>query len=127
MPSSLEATLDHEFALEVGQVATISSEQLQISFDAVTEDSRCPIDAECFWEGRVTVEGTIRRESQILHTFTLSLYGSDNRATEESKQIFDAYAITFVAFHPKPVANPDTSAPSPAPPTATFIVKMRDG
>lgn len=43
-----------EVALALG--ATASLDGLPLSFDEVLEDSRCPDDAECVWEGRARVE-----------------------------------------------------------------------
>jgi len=49
----IQASLDKEFSLSVGQAAEIKSEQLSLQFEGIQEDSRCPEGATCFWAGRV--------------------------------------------------------------------------
>ena len=46
--------LGEEFSLSIGQKAAIRGENLQITFLEVLEDSRCPKDVTCIWEGRAT-------------------------------------------------------------------------
>lgn len=48
-------SLGEEFSLKVGQSAVIRGEGLEIGFEQVLEDSRCPRDVTCIWEGRVVV------------------------------------------------------------------------
>ena len=50
----IQASLGKEFALYLGQSAVITGEDLEITFQEVTEDSRCPRDVICGWQGRVT-------------------------------------------------------------------------
>ena len=49
-----------EVALALG--ASGSLDGLALSFDEVIEDSRCPADVECVWEGRALVGLTIAGE-----------------------------------------------------------------
>lgn len=39
------------FPLRVGQTVRVEGEPLHLRFDAVLEDSRCPGDVVCVWEG----------------------------------------------------------------------------
>ena len=50
------ADLNKKFELPVGDTATINGQGLTIIFTQVTEDSRCPIGVECFWEGDGAVQ-----------------------------------------------------------------------
>ena len=50
---TIEASLDKEFTLAIGQTANISGENLKIKFLDVTADSRCPKDVQCPWAGEV--------------------------------------------------------------------------
>jgi hypothetical protein len=52
----VNALIDKEFSLGIGQSANIDSEKLVIKFKAVLEDSRCPINALCAWAGNGKVE-----------------------------------------------------------------------
>jgi hypothetical protein len=53
---SIEADLNKEFSLSVGQQAYIKGEDLELRFIDVLEDSRCPKGVECFWAGRASCE-----------------------------------------------------------------------
>ena len=61
---STEVPLDQDFELALGKTVAIAGTAQQVTFDAVTEDSRCPTDAVCVWAGnarvslRVTAAGT---------------------------------------------------------------------
>ena len=51
---SIEVDLGQEFSLALGQSAVIRGENLEITFEEVIGDSRCPSDVQCVWEGRAT-------------------------------------------------------------------------
>jgi hypothetical protein len=51
----IEIELDQEFEIKVGDSAVLANQGLIIKFKAVTEDSRCPIDAICVWAGNAAV------------------------------------------------------------------------
>jgi hypothetical protein len=53
-PAKVSADLGEEFSLSMGQTATITGQDLQITFEDVIEDSRCPSDVTCIWAGRVS-------------------------------------------------------------------------
>jgi hypothetical protein len=48
-----------DFDVAVGGMARIQESQLLVRFDTVTEDSRCPTDVECVWEGNATARITV--------------------------------------------------------------------
>jgi hypothetical protein len=48
------AEVGKQFELRMAQTATV--EALRLKLVAVTEDSRCPIDAVCIWQGNAKVE-----------------------------------------------------------------------
>jgi hypothetical protein len=49
-----EPSIGEEFSLHIGETASVKGEDLQIRFIEITEDSRCPRDVTCIWEGRAT-------------------------------------------------------------------------
>lgn len=61
---STQVPLDQDFELGLGQTVAIAGTTQTVTFEAVPEDSRCPIDAVCVWAGnarvslRVTQAGT---------------------------------------------------------------------
>ena len=58
---SVRASLGQEFSLSVTQRAEITGEDLAVIFNDVTEDSRCPKDVVCVWEGRVVCNLTVQK------------------------------------------------------------------
>lgn len=48
-------TLPAEATLAVGETILVEPLDVEVTFSAVTEDSRCPIDVTCVWAGRAVV------------------------------------------------------------------------
>jgi hypothetical protein len=51
--------LNMDFDVAIGGMARLQDSQLLVRFDTVTEDSRCPEDVECVWEGNATARVTV--------------------------------------------------------------------
>lgn len=49
----------------------IGKDQIKVCFDSLIEDSRCPLDMECFWEGIGTVRFFVDINGDI-HPMSLS-------------------------------------------------------
>ncbi len=87
----LKVKLGQEFSLSIGQSAVITDENLEITFEEVTEDSRCPEGAVCVWEGRVVCLVKIT-EGDTSYNIELAQPGlSDDYANET----FKGYQFTF--------------------------------
>src|SRR5262245_40888783 len=54
--------LDQEFRLKVGESAKASAEGLNVEFDSVVEDSRCPKGVSCIWAGNAKVLLKVKTE-----------------------------------------------------------------
>ena len=94
--------LDVPFQLKINQVAFIKSENIKIIFMNVTEDSRCPSDVECIWEGQVTIVINIFKNNQFIGEFNLtSRTGFDELAIKE----FDEYSINLIKVEPYPIST----------------------
>lgn len=89
--------LDQSFALHAGASARVASEKLEIRFEAVASDSRCPKGAQCIVEGdaivRITVKKASARTSYELHT--------SERAAQEASH--DGLTIRLLRLDPYPV------------------------
>jgi hypothetical protein len=53
--SAPEVKLGEDFDLAVGKVARIEGHTLHVYFAKVIEDSRCPMNARCIWEGNAKI------------------------------------------------------------------------
>ena len=111
-PAGEKIPLGREFTLAPGQSAVVDDD-LRLTLKSVTDDSRCPVDVTCVWEGdaKVSVEvitPTPRAEHE-LHTSA--------RFDREAKH--GAYRVTLVKLEPAPRS---TTTISSGDYRATFVV-----
>jgi hypothetical protein len=89
--------LGESFVLHAGESAKVEGEKLDITFDAVASDSRCPKGAQCIVEGdavvRITAGKGSARTTHDLHT--------SERAAQDA--VVDGVAIVLVRLDPYPV------------------------
>ena len=103
----VSAQLDVEFRLEVGEKAIVESEDIEITLMDVPEDSRCPSDVVCVWEGRVEVVVSIMKDEADLGDFSLTGNGTE----EEATAIFDGYSVKLLLVEPYPVSTEPIEIP----------------
>jgi len=77
------------FTLGIGQTARIAGENMTITFEEVTADSRCPQGVVCIWAGETRSRITLQ-QGGIPHTVVLVQPGYSEHATET----FGEYTIT---------------------------------
>ncbi|MFY3740340.1 MAG: hypothetical protein HMLIMOIP_000777 [Candidatus Nitrosomirales archaeon] len=98
----ITAKLNTEFHLEIGQTALIESKNISVRFLNVTEDSRCPSDVVCVWEGQVTILLNIMQHDQDLGDFALTIRGGDETLAAKT---FDGHAVQVMQVEPYPKAS----------------------
>ena len=89
------AELDALFLLAPGAAATVSSTSMKVRFLSVTEDSRCPFDATCVWQGEVKVQFEIddgKSPAQI-------------ELRELDSRVIGAHRLTLVDVEPEAVSD----------------------
>jgi hypothetical protein len=91
------ADLNEKFELPVGDTATINGEGLTIIFTQVTEDSRCPIGVNCFWEGDGEVELVLSKSGYTTQTVTL------HTTLTPQAVMYAGYTISLLELAPYPV------------------------
>jgi hypothetical protein len=96
----IQAGLNSEFVLSIGQSASITGEDLEITFKDVTGDSRCPSNVTCIWAGEVTC---IIELKQAGSSSRMALNDS-GLTTEYSKEAYKGYQLAFKVT-PYPVAG----------------------
>ena len=47
-----ERRMGEELSIQISETASFEGEQLRIKFIEISEDSRCPRNVQCVWEGR---------------------------------------------------------------------------
>ncbi|MFY0651504.1 MAG: hypothetical protein JXQ96_05700 [Cyclobacteriaceae bacterium] len=94
--------LDTDFNIAFGEEAIIRNESVRIKFTEVNEDSRCPENVNCVWEGRLQITLNINGENM-----QLSIGGS----SEPSKTLngYKYSLVRVVAPTPNSNVTPDNS------------------
>ncbi len=102
---NITTEINNQFQLKVGQTASIESKNIKLRFLNVTEDSRCPADAVCVWEGQVTVLLNLMHNDEELGDFDLTIRGGDKNLAIKT---FDGYSIQLMKVDPYPFASQPT-------------------
>lgn len=106
--AAMEPTVSAEpgvaFSLPIGKTAVINGDGAKITFKQVREDSRCPTDVTCVWEGDAKIEVTILRTGSPAQMTVLSLHVPNNEVSSGALQ------IRFVGLTPVP-RQADGTAP----------------
>ena len=100
-PSTRSAPLGQAFTLQVGQQAQIDGEDLTVSLRGVPDDSRCPEDVECFWEGDARVQVELMKAPQsgaVVELNTSPRVGPDVAE-------YGNYTVKLTAIAPNTKAN----------------------
>ena len=84
------------FGMRVGDEVTIGDGGVSVRFNAVTEDSRCPIEAFCVWAGRLRISLTVTAGAQ-----------SRDIEIDTMGQTADAWGYTFTLVVAKPSRRAD--------------------
>lgn len=99
-------TIDYEFKTQV-------TDDLSIAFESVTEDSRCPCEAQCIWAGEIGVKIKMEtNETTLTKLFTLEGFEGDSGGIFETD--FEGYHVKLKDVLPypcngKPNSNSDYS------------------
>jgi len=100
--SIIIAQPDVAFSLPVGKTAGIAGSTTRLTFRQVSEDSRCPTNVVCVWEGDAKIELLPVRDGTLGQSVILSLH------TPNEAQVGDL-VVRFVGLAPYP-ATPDPSS-----------------
>lgn len=84
------------FSLPLGKTATVSGTGFRITFNRVTEDSRCPVDVTCVWAGDAKIELIVSRTTASADYRIVSLTPPNNESTAGDLK------VRFVSLAPAP-------------------------
>ncbi len=96
LESRVEAPLDAVFTLQVGQHAVIEDTPLRLRFVSVPEDSRCPVDVDCVWEGDARVHLLLSFADSAAQTLDL------HTGLQPRFEFVRGYRITLERLEPAP-------------------------
>ncbi|WP_316505405.1 hypothetical protein [Nitrosopumilus sp.] len=109
---------NYPFSLHLNQTAHIPSYDIQITFSKILEDSRCPSDVQCVWEGNVQIQLDILKEERKLKSIDLSLGADDNTRI----YLLDKFYLELIQVEPYPTSSSsDEILPSDY--SAVFVVE----
>lgn len=95
----IEVPMDQEFQLRAGQEIAIQGTNLKIKFASVLEDSRCPEDVECVWQGNGKVNLDLRESNKKAISVTVNT-GITPREAE-----FRQYTVKLIKLAPNTRSN----------------------
>jgi len=98
-PPVVEANLQEVFQLALGQTAQLRPADLSITFQAVIEDSRCPVNLQCIWAGNATVTLEVVQANKEKQTLTL------NSTIEPHVADLGNFRFHFEDLQPQPRAD----------------------
>ena len=103
------AEIAKPFELPYAGTALVSSNELFVTFAEVIEDSRCPKNVQCMWEGAVEVELTLIQAGKAPVTGTLRLVGDVQQSPGE---LLPGYIFNLLQVDPYPVDGQDSDLQS---------------
>ena len=97
-PTSPTPSLNEEFVLAPGQTAAVNGTNVRLTFERVKEDSRCPTDVTCVWEGDAVVVLKVKAEAEE-ETREVHTQGGEPRSR---KAPAGDYVVTLIRLQPAP-------------------------
>ena len=88
-----------EFQLRPSESVSVENTDVELRFDVVTSDSRCPADAICVWQGDATAVFSVRLSDSSSSSLTLHTTGEDRRASASG------LTLTLVRLDPYPYSS----------------------
>lgn len=97
-PGTPTPAVNEEFTLSPGQTAAVSGTNLRVTFERVREDSRCPTDVNCIWEGDAIVVLTVKADAEET-TREVHTQGGESRSRNAPA---GNHRVTLVRLDPAP-------------------------
>ena len=89
--------LGQVFELKLNQYVEFTDEKLTITFLDILEDSRCPTDVTCVWQGMTSLSFNM---SQVINAkFIL------NTLDKNTEIVFDKYQVELIDVKPYPIST----------------------
>jgi hypothetical protein len=100
---AIPSPLDQGFWLGFGETAELDGGRLEVWFQGLTEDSRCPEVVVCVWEGRARIALVIRVDGGATQSAELILGGG--AGTAEAPTSAAGYRFTLGDLTPRPIST----------------------
>lgn len=89
-------SLNQQITVKVGQEVSIPEEGLTLALQSVSEDSRCPEDVVCIWEGNAKVSINITKTGQPSTIIELNT----SPAVGPAEETFQTYTVKLTSLAP---------------------------
>ena len=99
-PAAPSAKINQAFTLKVGTSTSVDGEGIQIGFDSVVSDSRCPKGAQCIVAGDATIRVWLMRDSQARETRELK-----TNPVDAAQIVIGQYRLTLTSLTPEPTVD----------------------
>jgi hypothetical protein len=100
-----EFGLNEALTLGGGQEALVPSEKLHLRFTDALEDSRCPTQAECFWNGQARIAIAVQPEGGGSTTVEFNTNAAPGQTVKEAT--VGQYSIELQSLDPYPQTPED--------------------
>ncbi len=98
-----QASIGGGYDLEEGFTVSFGERQVEIQFDKVLADSRCPIGSICAQAGQATIQLVISDNGE--ETFLELASVDPENKIKEIRTSLGSYKIEFIDLYPYPVLN----------------------
>ena len=102
--AAMEAQKKATVYLAEGENTFLKEQQMNVTFKQITEDSRCPKDVNCIWEGAATAEVEFMGTYTRPQTLRLSTMNDANKGLAKT-QNFNGYNVTLVSLTPETTSD----------------------
>jgi len=99
---------DGMVTIALNKETKIPGSKIDLEFKQVSEDSRCPVDVTCVWEGIAIVNLKASNESETKN-IQLATKDFEPKNTKKSTN-FDGYKISLIDVKPYPGGKPEAKS-----------------
>lgn len=100
--------LGEAFDLKVGETVTVKSDGLIVKLVEISEDSRCPEDVTCVWEGRALVSVIVSSPGDVLGFGNVDLTLEAGAIDAQKNRVVGdnaSYMLTLLGLAPHPIST----------------------
>ena len=95
--------------LTYGETKILESDSLQMTFDTIESDGRCPRGVVCFWEGMATIGLQLRTPSGARHHVSLQILGHEPEPDTRFQINLDTLGYRFTLLRLTPYPDIDSA------------------
>lgn len=107
---ALNLAVDNPIVLDFGETKEVIPGQLEMTFTSILQDSRCPLEVECFWEGMGKIRLLVVELPADTHLVDVAIYGGATMSDYRGHTPVDTlgYRFTLMQLDPYPVIDEPT-------------------